>query len=171
MRRGLLKLEVGIWQQYRHCYVFDPSHMLVVEGHNHVKTTPTEFDFRSVPLKFSCRDVWGERGANKSVIRPMALGDSQRDCPELSRRSDRFKSLAHISKRGGSITSFAICQHCQNRVVAYRISKSASEPLSALSHRSLTTLKAVEPSRVQRLPPDLFLPYNFRPGQIQTTNM
>src|SRR5271155_257013 len=72
----------------------------------------------------------------------MALGDSLRDCPELSRRSDRFKSLAHISKRGGSITSFAICQHCQNRVVAYRISKSASEPLSTLSHRSLTTLKA-----------------------------
>jgi hypothetical protein len=78
-----------------------------------------------------------ERGANKSVIRPMALGESLRDCPELSRRSDRFKSLAHISKRGGSITSFAICQHCQNRVVTYRISKSASGLLSTLSHRSL----------------------------------
>lgn len=90
--------------------------------------------FRSVPcpLKFSCRDVW--RGAlTKSVIRPMAAWRPRCVIVGASRRSDRFKSLAHISKRDGLITSFAICQHCQNRVVANRISKSASELLSTIS--------------------------------------
>jgi hypothetical protein len=101
--------------------------------------------------------MFGERGANKSVIRPMAAWRLRCVVVGASRRSDRFKSLAHISKRGGSITSFAICQHCQNRVVAYRISKSASELLSAISHRSVTTLDPVEPSRVQRLPTRLVL--------------
>jgi len=49
MRRGLLKVEVRIWQQHRRCCVFDPSQMLVVEGHNYVETTPTELIFEQCP--------------------------------------------------------------------------------------------------------------------------
>ena len=167
VRRGLLKLEVRVWQQHRHCYVFDPSQMLVVKGHRHMETAPIELIFRSVPcpLKFSCRDVW--RGAlTKSVIRPMAAWRPRcvlRDCRSFAQIRQVQVSCTHLQTRRPYhiIRNLSTLLERSRRESHFEIGKRT--PVYHL----ITPLRHSTPSSPRGsngLPPDPFLPYNLQSG-------
>src|SRR5271154_3718259 len=108
--------------------------------------------------------MFGERGALTKASFDRWLLATRCVIVRSFRADQTGSSLLHTSPNEAALShhsQFANTVRIESSRIAFR-NLQANPCLP--SHRSLTTLKPVEPSRVQRLPPDLFLLYNLRSG-------